>query len=93
MQGPDTDAQDQHPPKLTFGLQRTAGPYTWVTSVVLCNSWLPVNFRYALATRCNMSRRATCGKLPADMWDYQAHASTQDKPTVGGFSTVPTTKV
>ena len=27
MQGPDTDAQDQPPPFLTFGLQRTAGPY------------------------------------------------------------------
>jgi hypothetical protein len=27
-----------------------------------------------------------CGKLPADMWDYQAHSSTQDKPTIRGFS-------
>jgi hypothetical protein len=32
MQGPDTDAQDQPPPFFTFGLQRTAGPYSWVIS-------------------------------------------------------------
>jgi hypothetical protein len=32
MQGPDTDAQD-HPLHLfTSGLQRTAGPYSWVKS-------------------------------------------------------------
>jgi hypothetical protein len=32
MQGPDTDAQD-HPLHLfTSGLQRTAGPYSWVNS-------------------------------------------------------------
>jgi hypothetical protein len=31
MQGPDTDAQDQPPPFINkFGLQRTAGPYSWV---------------------------------------------------------------
>jgi hypothetical protein len=31
MQGPDTDAQD-HPLHLfTSGLQRTAGPYSWVS--------------------------------------------------------------
>jgi hypothetical protein len=37
----------------------------WVTSVVLCNRRLPVNFRFApfatgLMSRCNMSRRARC---------------------------------
>ncbi len=26
--GPDTEAQDQSPPSLTFGLQHTAGPYS-----------------------------------------------------------------
>jgi len=35
MQGPDTDAQD-HPLHLfTSGLQRTAGPYSWVISAGL----------------------------------------------------------
>jgi hypothetical protein len=43
------------------GLQR-------VTSVALCDRWLPVNFRYAPFTtevvcRCKMSRRATSGPL------------------------------
>jgi hypothetical protein len=28
--GPDTEAQDQPPSSLTFGLQHTAGPYSWV---------------------------------------------------------------
>jgi hypothetical protein len=35
MQGPDTDAQDQPLHFLTFGLQRTAGPYSWVIRVGL----------------------------------------------------------
>ena len=61
--GPDTEAQDQSPPLCRFSLQRTAGPYSWVTGVALCKRRLPVNFRYApIATevswRCNMSRRA-----------------------------------
>jgi hypothetical protein len=30
IQGPDTEVQDQYPPSLTSGLQRTAGPYSWV---------------------------------------------------------------
>jgi hypothetical protein len=29
--GPDTEAQDQSSPSVTFGLQHTAGPYRWVT--------------------------------------------------------------
>ena len=31
--GPDTEAQDQSSPSVTFGLQHTAGPYIWVMSV------------------------------------------------------------
>jgi hypothetical protein len=34
VHGPDTDAQDQPPPSLTFGLQHTAGPYKRVTTVM-----------------------------------------------------------
>ena len=30
--GPDTEAQDQSSPSVTFGLQHTAGPYSWVIS-------------------------------------------------------------
>jgi len=45
----------------------------WVTSVVLCNRRLPVNFRYALlateiARRCNMSRRANFGLSVFVLW-------------------------
>ena len=29
---------------LKFGLQRTAGPYSWVTSAALCEGRLPINF-------------------------------------------------
>jgi hypothetical protein len=32
IHGPDTEAQDQSSPSVTFGLQHTAGPYSWVTS-------------------------------------------------------------
>ena len=39
-----------------------------VTSVTLCDRWLPIDFRYApLATevmrRCKMTLRAMCGRL------------------------------
>jgi hypothetical protein len=34
IHGPDTEAQDQPPPSLTFGLQHTAGPYKRVTTVM-----------------------------------------------------------
>ena len=51
IHGPDTEAQDQSSPSGRSGLQHTAGPYSWVTSVALCNRRLPVDFRYApLAT-------------------------------------------
>ena len=30
IHGPDTEAQDQSSPSVTFGLQHTAGPYSWV---------------------------------------------------------------
>ena len=53
MQGPDTDAQDQHPPKLTFGLQRTAGPYSWVIFDQVCSRCLTSDVRSApKATGC-----------------------------------------
>jgi hypothetical protein len=66
IHGPDTEAQDQSSPSITFGLQHTAGPYR-VTSVAPCNRRLPVNFRYApLATevvcRRNMSLRTNSGR-------------------------------
>ena len=34
IHGPDTEAQDQSSPSVTFGLQHTAGPYSWVIRVV-----------------------------------------------------------
>jgi len=33
IHGPDTEAQDQSSPSVTFGLQHTAGPYSWVNRV------------------------------------------------------------
>jgi hypothetical protein len=38
IQGPDTEVQDQYPPSLTSGLQRTAGPYSWVMSAIFLRS-------------------------------------------------------
>jgi hypothetical protein len=38
IHGPDTEAQDQSSPSVTFGLQHTAGPYRWVISDVLSAS-------------------------------------------------------
>jgi hypothetical protein len=46
-QRPDTfDARPSHHLDKHL-LRRTAGPYNWVTSVALCDRWLPIDFRYA----------------------------------------------
>src|SRR5262249_4939177 len=62
-QRPDTLMQDRSPPGRRNLLATHGRTIHWVTSVALCNSRRPVDFRYApLATgdawRCNMSRWA-----------------------------------
>ena len=44
IHGPDTEAQDQSSPSVTFGLQHTAGPYSWVRLCLLGRSLRHVSF-------------------------------------------------
>ena len=41
IHGPDTEAHDQLSPSITFGLQHTAGPYSWVRGVIVGNDVVP----------------------------------------------------
>jgi hypothetical protein len=48
IHGPDTEAQDQSPPSFTFGLQHTAGPYSWVITAGLVAGDKHLHVRLAL---------------------------------------------